>query len=835
MRFRKWLSALLALCLFIGILPAAFAEADDEIIIEYVEPEGDAPDDWDTETELEAVEDLVDEVEEFQLEAEEPEPVEEEQFLFEEFEDFAALEMLNAPFALPVPVAGLTIFEGKVVAWTGTDTDIAIPSNQGITAIGDGAFKDCVTLEALSVPAEVTSIGAQAFAGCTALKRLYLFSDPDIASDALDGCSDQLAIYGKAGTKAQTLAEALGLKYYILGAINTIDGVERYVNEDGGLLEGWAQVDGSWHYFDDSGMAKGWKKSDNLWYFFDDEGVMQTGFIVDGGYTYYLRSGGSMATGWACIDGAWHLFRVDGVMYTGWRWVDGSWYYLDENGAMLTGWLDQGGKTYYLTSGGAMALAWRYISGSWYYFNPSGAMATGWKWVDGKYYYMDENGRMQKGWLEEDGKTYYLNPSGDMALGWQEIDGARYFFNPSGAMAIGWKYVDGKFYYLQSDGRMFTGWLQDGGHWYYLDDDGVMVTGKKTIDGVRYEFSSSGALIDDEIFDPYYPQKMTANVRSLGLEVGETFQVEYTVTPSDAVTDVVWSSSNSAVATVDENGLITGVKYGYALISCVSTKNSDAAFQISVSVGSEDVVLTLPAWTTNESGISENLKKIDAIRKCAVEQVDLLRSNGVISSSDASKRKSIINNGFKDLAFPWKTPATQKYWKAANSEGGVKDFQPDRVYFGVPYMSGSGTNRQYNVEKLLKENRYKSTGKGYYLLNQNNLLKGTYCGNDCSCFVDAAIWGTNSSHSADRTTDIAKSNAYRTINDYTAMRPGDLLCKSGAHVVMFLYYTDVARDKIMIIENGGAEAGTNTVHCSIYDLEFYTSRKYKVRRLATLG
>ena len=65
------------------------------------------------------------------------------------------------------------------------------------------------------------------------------------------------------------------------------------------------------------------------------------------------------------------------------------------------------------------------------------------------------------------------------------------------------------------------------------------------------------------------------------------------------------------------------------------------------------------------------------------------------------------------------------------------------------------------------------------------------------------------------------------------MRPGDLLCKSGSHVVMFLYYANTEKTKIMIIENGGSEAGTNTVHCSVMNLSSYS--KYTVRRLSTLG
>ena len=101
--------------------------------------------------------------------------------------------------------------------------------------------------------------------------------------------------------------------------------------------------------------------------------------------------------------------------------------------------------------------------------------------------------------------------------------------------------------------------------------------------------------------------------------------------------------------------------------------------------------------------------------------------------------------------------------------------------------------------------------------------------------MDAAIWGTNSSHSNDRTKDIAKSSAYKTIKSYDNMRTGDLICKGGNHVVMFLYYVNADKSKIMIIENGGIEPGTNTVHCMVMNVSWYTSRDYKVRRLASLG
>ena len=64
---------------------------------------------------------------------------------------------------------------------------------------------------------------------------------------------------------------------------------------------------------------------------------------------------------------------------------------------------------------------------------------------------------------------------------------------------------------------------------------------------------------------------------------------------------------------------------------------------------------------------------------------------------------------------------------------------PGNVYYGLPYIQtssrGSYLNRRYNVEKALNEGRYYSSGKGYYLLNQQKLLEDMYVGNDCSAFV----------------------------------------------------------------------------------------------------
>lgn len=60
---------------------------------------------------------------------------------------------------------------------------------------------------------------------------------------------------------------------------------------------GWAEMDGSWFYYNHDGLHKGWLLENGDWYYLDPEtGMMQTGFITLEGKTYYLNSDGRMLT-----------------------------------------------------------------------------------------------------------------------------------------------------------------------------------------------------------------------------------------------------------------------------------------------------------------------------------------------------------------------------------------------------------------------------------------------------------------------------------------------------------------------------------------------------------
>lgn len=89
------------------------------------------------------------------------------------------------------------------------------------------------------------------------------------------------------------------------------------------------------------------------------------------------------------------------------------------------------------------------------------------------------------------------------------------------------------------------------------------------------------------IFDgtePVLVEEIKLNVTEMALEIGDTFQLTAEVLPEDATDQsVMWESSNPECVSVDENGLLTALAEGEAIITVRSTDgNCEASCQVSV-------------------------------------------------------------------------------------------------------------------------------------------------------------------------------------------------------------------------------------------------------------
>ena len=84
---------------------------------------------------------------------------------------------------------------------------------------------------------------------------------------------------------------------------------------------------------------------------------------------------------------------------------------------------------------------------------------------------------------------------------------------------------------------------------------------------------------------------------SLEVAVGKTLQLKAVMTPEGANDKVVWSSSDEAIATVDPNGLVTGVSIGNVTIKGTITHTDSALKDLESSLE-----ITVVAATTSSGG-----------------------------------------------------------------------------------------------------------------------------------------------------------------------------------------------------------------------------------------
>ena len=88
-----------------------------------------------------------------------------------------------------------------------------------------------------------------------------------------------------------------------------------------------------------------------------------------------------------------------------------------------------------------------------------------------------------------------------------------------------------------------------------------------------------------EVFKKVEVESLTLSVISKNIYVDKSFKLGYTIAPTTATfKEVTWKSSNTKVAKVDGNGVVTGVGVGTAYITCTSEDNPFAAQRCKVGV-----------------------------------------------------------------------------------------------------------------------------------------------------------------------------------------------------------------------------------------------------------
>ena len=170
----------------------------------------------------------------------------------------------------------------------------------------------------------------------------------------------------------------------------------------------------------------------------------------------------------------------------------------------------------------------------------------------------------------------------------------------------------------------------------------------------------SKSKISDVIESNYIPvTSISLSNNNLDLNVSDTFNLNFTISPSDAtIKDVIWKSNDSSIAFVNQDGLVTAISKGSTLITVTS---EDGSYVSSVKVSVKDIDLPVTFKISSDSLVVDEDNKILKIVKVGnlasdvIEQIEtngtilgITSGNNFINSSDIVKTGDVLNVSFND-------------------------------------------------------------------------------------------------------------------------------------------------------------------------------------------
>lgn len=96
--------------------------------------------------------------------------------------------------------------------------------------------------------------------------------------------------------------------------------------------------------------------------------------------------------------------------------------------------------------------------------------------------------------------------------------------------------------------------------------------------------------------EPFYVTSISLDQTNITLNIGESRTLKATITPENATDKmVIWTSSNSSVATVDNNGKVSAVKAGNTTITA-TTQDGGKTATCSAKVNSDGINVGIDDW-----------------------------------------------------------------------------------------------------------------------------------------------------------------------------------------------------------------------------------------------
>lgn len=332
-------------------------------------------------------------------------------------------------------------------------------------------------------------------------------------------------------------------------------------------------------------------------------------------------------------QGNWYYMQ-ENQRLTGWKKIDGQVYYFDSNGRMQKGWIKAGDSWYYLQNNGALKYGWINYSKNWYYSDSSGAIQTGVLNIAGKVYAFDDNGILKTRNVVINGEFYTIGLDGEVVGAKVPTPDKEYdetgklikYLTTADKKVVGTP-TDSTFYQVPEDktwndadpneGRTFKVTFRDSNGAELKSEDvkygesidlytptkfaNIFSKWNTKVDGSGKDYDDSDSIKVDKDITLYAQWTKDNSIFVDGITikggsyvtVNKTTQMTAQVSPDDAANKAVkWSVTNgTGKATIDSNGLLTGVSAGTVTVKATSEDGSNISASKEVTVSTTDVVV----------------------------------------------------------------------------------------------------------------------------------------------------------------------------------------------------------------------------------------------------
>ena len=131
---------------------------------------------------------------------------------------------------------------------------------------------------------------------------------------------------------------------------------------------------------------------------------------------------------------------------------------------------------------------------------------------------------------------------------------------------------------------------------------GIIINENCTLKAIAYKdgYETSDVLTAEYTTIDVEPTKISLPA-SKTIKVGESYTMDYTLIPSNAMTTLTWTSFDTSIATVSTSGVVEGIKSGYTYVQ-VETANGISAYCKVVVEDVEPTSISLPTSKTIKVG-----------------------------------------------------------------------------------------------------------------------------------------------------------------------------------------------------------------------------------------